>query len=147
MEKKIERLSTSLEMLMVKMKEVDDRCAALTDNINTKELGLISFVGHSGTVIMKQIADFMTIPMSTATGIVDKLVAKRYIMRAHSEEDRRTVVIQLTALGQEAYQNYVDMKTDWSSRIITMLSPEESNLFIDLLEKISDHVDNLVPEQ
>ena len=55
---------------------------------------------------MGQLSDHMNFPMSTATGIVDRLVKKGYIERGKSDSDRRIVVITLSEKGESYYPGH-----------------------------------------
>ena len=100
----VSRLSQSLEKLMLKMQEVDSTCVELCKDISHQELSLIGYIGLMGEVIMREIAGQLETPLSTATWIVDKLVAKKYLKRYNSIEDRRIVKVGLTNKGQKTYE-------------------------------------------
>lgn len=134
---RIQLLSDAMEDMITRMKEVDDRCAELQENISVRELHLISFVGKNEKVIMSEIAEFIDVPMSTATGIVDKLVQKSYLKRSHSEFDRRTVQIELDAEGLSAYHQLTDMKQSMACHILNMLTESETNTLVKILDKIT----------
>jgi len=87
------RFSSAFVNLMLKMEEVDDWCVQATKDITKQELALIGFIGHHVNVIMRDVAEFLDVPFSTATGIVDKLVTKGYLKRFNSEDDRRVVMV------------------------------------------------------
>jgi len=78
-EQKIQRFTTALEMMFLQMQEVDNTCMEVSKDISKREFSLIVFVGKQQQVIMRDIADFLAVPMSTTTGIVDKMVEKGYI--------------------------------------------------------------------
>ena len=59
-----------------------------------KEFQVVIYVCEQETVMMSEIAEKMKIPMSTATGIVDKLVAKNYLQRKLSPSERSIVLIE-----------------------------------------------------
>lgn len=133
----VKRLSNALSGLFIKLEEVDGRCVELTRNIDKQDLHLIGFIGEQNSVIMRDIAEFLDIPFSTATGIVDKLVTKGYLLRVHSKEDRRTVLVKLDKNGAEAYSTFTVMKAEMGERILKMVSPEEKDAFIAILEKMT----------
>ena len=134
---KTKKLADGLENLIMNFKAVDDTCLSLTENLTSRELQLISFVGSSQRVIMRQIADMLDVPMSTATGIVDKLVNRNFLQRSHSKEDRRTVNIELDEEGQSVFDLYQRLKEQMTGQVLSILSSEESEHFMDLLEKIT----------
>ncbi|MEM6723097.1 MAG: MarR family transcriptional regulator [Bacteroidota bacterium] len=142
---KAERLMDAMMNLIIRMKEVDDTCVELNEHITNRELFLIAFVGDQQKAIMKEIADQLDVPMSTATGIVDKLVQKKIVKRAYSETDRRTVQILLDKEGESVYNELFNMRLDMSHRILAELESYETDQFIRLLEKVTlglrKHVD------
>lgn len=125
--------------LIVRMQEVDDTCVQATQDISKQDLLLVEFVGEGDQVIMRDIAEFLQAPFSTATGIVDKLVQKEYLRRYYSEEDRRTVLVGLTKKGDDLKALFCRMKKEMSTMIGTILSDEEKDQLLNILLKIDSH--------
>ena len=132
-----QRLSECLEYMMMKFKSVDMDCMQIKSDLSSRDFHLISFVGHHDNVIMKDIADELGVPMSTATGIVDKLVQKGYLKRKYSESDRRIVLIDLDNDGKDAFDLFARLKQEASESILSILSTEDSEIFIRYLERIA----------
>lgn len=140
------RLMSALQEMIIKMQEVDDTCVELSEDISKKELGIISFVGDNKNVIMRHIAEYLQVPMSTTTGIVDKLVSnKKYLARQHSSEDRRSIQIILTEKGQEAHNLLSNLRLNMTRRIMADLDDHEVDNLIHLLEKITGNLHKYVP--
>ena len=133
----VKRLTDAWANVFVKMQEVDSRCVDLTKDIDKQDLHLIGFIGEKGDVIMRDIAEFLDIPFSTATGIVDKLVSKGYLERVHSEYDRRTVLVKLNKLGEQRCAIFNEMKDEMGEFMLKLLSNEEKERLISILEKIT----------
>ena len=140
----VNRLSQSLEKLMLKMQEVDDTCVQLCKDISHQELSLIGYIGIMGEVIMREIAGHLETPLSTATWIVDKLVAKKYLKRYNSIEDRRIVKVGLTNKGQKTYELAQRLKISMGEKILQDLSLKDQSNFILLLEKVTKNLNNHV---
>lgn len=117
------------------------------DNAMPKqELLAIMIVDKLGEITMSQISEQMNMPMSTATGIVDRLVKKSYIQRGRSEFDRRIVAITLTDQGKLFAQN---LKTNISTYIklaYDALNEEERQYLFQIFIKISSAFQNLKAE-
>ena len=143
----VERLNEAMARLIVMMQEIDDTCVRLSEDISKKELLIVQFVGANGKVIMKDIADYMKIPVSTTTGIVDRLVHKKYLQRIFSEHDRRSISIVLDSLGERTDELMTKMKTAMANRILDDLQNEEANHFIGLLEKVTGNLHKFAPEE
>ena len=73
----INRLGLAFEKLLLKLEEVDNFCMELSKDITKADLSLIGYVGRENEVIMRQVAEFCEVPLSTATWTVDKLVDKK----------------------------------------------------------------------
>ena len=137
----ITRFSQVFERLIVKMHEVDDWCVEATKDITKQELSLIGFIGDNGDVIMRDVANFLEVPFSTATGIVEKLVLKGYLKRYNSEEDRRTVLVCLTSRkGRHVFKLFSSKKREMSERIMNILNTSEQEGIIKIFEKISNGI-------
>lgn len=133
----VNRLSTGLEKMIMQFKSIDVSCMQIKSDLSSRDFHLISFVGSEENLIMKDIADELGVPMSTATGIVDKLVQKKYLQRKYSESDRRIVLIELDEEGREAYNLFAKMKIQASEQILSKLNKSEAEEFINYLEKIA----------
>ncbi len=141
----VNRLGQSLEKLLLKMQEVDNTCVELTKDISKQDLSLIGNIGIKGEVIMREIAEYLETPLSTATWIVDKLVAKRYLKRYNSIEDRRIVKVGLTNKGQKTYELFQRQKMLMGERILKDLSLKDQSNLISLLEKITQNLNAHTP--
>ncbi len=140
---KARELALAIQEMMVAMKEVDETCANLLDHISVRELHLVSFVGDHQQVTMSGIAEFLHVPLSTATSIVDKQVENQILKRASSATDRRKVLILLEKEGQAAFDLFLRMRVQMSDRMMDMLSGREVDQFIKLLNKINEGMKHL----
>ncbi len=133
--------------MIVLMMEVDNTCVMLTQDISKQDLSLLGFIGQKGSVIMRDVADYLDIPYSTATGIVDKLVAKNYLDRYNSPEDRRTVLVRLTKKGEGVFLLFQEKKQEMAQMMIKDLSDDDREqllvLFDKVMENLARHKNNL----
>ena len=93
-------------------------------------------IDRYGDMTMSQIAGYIQVSMSTATGIIDRLVKKGYLKRDRSESDRRIVVICLTDKGQHLMHEFKSRLSDYIQRIDDVLSEEEKQLMYGIFIKI-----------
>ena len=80
----------------------------------------------NGTLRMGDLAGALAV--STATGIVDRLVERRDIDRCHDSEDRRVVTCSLTPQGQENISALWLAKFEVFREIFGTLTPKELNV-------------------
>ena len=124
------------EMIMM-MQSIDDTCVQLTTAIDKRELHCISFIGDHPAANMSDISELLDVPMSTTTGVIQKLVDKSMVSRSPSPFDRRSVQLHLTEAGQKVFQTFNEMKVKMTNRIAEDLQPDEFDLLVELLEKIT----------
>jgi DNA-binding MarR family transcriptional regulator len=132
------QFSTSMLHFVSAVKSESEQCCIICGGFNEKELLILGFIGHRKDVIMSDIAENMKAPLSTLTSIVDKLVEKKYLLRAHSEEDRRVVNVTLAPKGKEAYKIFTDRRNSMTEKILSQFSVNERNNLIDYLGRISN---------
>ena len=104
------------------------------------ELLALNVISCQKELIMSKLAENLSVSMSTATGIIDKLVEKELVNRERNHGDRRVVKVVLTAKGEEIAISFQKQKTEMVKRIMELLSPEEQETFISILEKISEKI-------
>jgi len=145
-EQNIARLAAAFERLILKLEEVDDFCVELTQDITKSELALIGYIGREQEVIMRQVATYCEVPLSTATWTVDKLVEKNYLKRVNSKEDRRIVKVSLTKKGNDLFELFQSKKFEMGQRMLSDLSQKRQLEFIQLLEEVTENLQAHVPE-
>ena len=105
-------------------------------NFSKTELMALMVVDRYGEVSMSQICDALNIPMSTSTGIVDRMVKKGFLHRERSDIDRRVVVVAMTERGREVFRYFRDMLTGYLEQIESALTDEEKQLLYRIFTKI-----------
>ena len=128
-----------LESLILGMQQVDASCLEAYKDVSKKEYTLLVMIGKSESMIMREVADFLQIPVSTATGIIDKLIEKGYVVREYSPEDRRIVIVRLSDEGKSIYLTLKEKLYCYGKALLQEFDDEERSLFIKLINKASGH--------
>ena len=68
------------------------------------EILVLWFLYRQHEVNMTQIAEYIHVPLNTATGIVARMEKKKLLVRVRSEQDKRVVLIRLEEKGSEQIQ-------------------------------------------
>jgi len=115
--------------------------------VSKTELLAMLIVDRYGEVIMSQISDYLNAPLSTTTGLVNRLVKNGYLQRERSDEDRRIVAIQLTDQGRTMMTEVKASIGSYLERINAVLSAEERQALFQIFMKIIDTLSqkNFVP--
>ncbi len=105
-------------------------------HVSRLELMAVLLIKQSKVCNMSGLAKGLSIPMSTATGLVERLEKKGFINRFKSEEDRRAFTLELSNQGEQLVINYFQhlesLITGWKSN----LSKEEFEIFTILFRKM-----------
>ena len=119
------------------MQQVDTSCLEAYGDVTKREFNLLTMLGKSEKMIMKEVADFLGVPVSSATAIVDKLAEKGYLRRVHSPNDRRIIVVVLSDEGKSFYLSMKSKMKSFARNIMGKLEESEKTKFIYLLKKAS----------
>jgi len=102
----------------------------------TREIHVLLFLGWRGTCNMTEIADHLRLPVSTVTGIVDRLVQKKLVNRSRTEEDRRVVMVELSENGKKFKNWQLKEHRKVSRAILESLREADQDILLDLMSKI-----------
>lgn len=73
-------------------------------NITNNDIRVINAIGMDQPKNMSMVAKAMSITVGTLTIAVNNLVKKGYVLRVRSMEDRRVVLLSLSAKGRDVYR-------------------------------------------
>jgi len=104
--------------------------------LGTAEVFVLGALGRVPRARMTDLARATGIPLSTLTGVVDRLVARRYVRRAHGVEDRREVLAALTPRGRRAQQEYLEARMEMCAGMLRALGEEEGERLVEALARI-----------
>lgn len=98
-----------------------------------------------------EVASALAITISSASGLIDRLVRARLVSRQSGEADRRTVVCQLTDDGQAVLRQFLEIGRLKLERLLTQL-PFEDLLVVEraldrLIEAASEVVGSARPQR
>ncbi len=99
------------------------------------DLRALETLDRKGLLTMRKLAELLSLPMSTLTGIADKLVNLEYIERIRSSEDRRVVQVSPTDLGRQMINLRKNAHTSVSEELLKSLTDDEQVEFLRLFKK------------
>ncbi|MHA2379191.1 MAG: MarR family winged helix-turn-helix transcriptional regulator [Candidatus Thorarchaeota archaeon] len=97
---------------------------------------VLDLISESEICNMKDIVESFSLPASTATGIVDRLVDKEYVKRDQSTRDRRMVTLQITRRGKQAYDRFRSGALTQMEESLSHLTESEIETLLDLVGKL-----------
>ena len=135
-----EQLNSFLVDVFGRINKIEERAMAggLGSAVSITEIHIIEKIGDREPVRMSEVARSIGVTLATLTVACDKLVAKGLVRRVRSQEDRRVVNIMLTDKGRAAYEYHKDFHERMIASLVDTLSPEQTALLAQSLEKLQD---------
>jgi DNA-binding MarR family transcriptional regulator len=124
-------LTQTVQALQEKLEELEGAITPiiphdwLTTDLTMPQLKVMTILWREGPARMSELASGLAVTLATATGVVDRLVEKGYVVREGLPGDRRVVICRLSQEGEEF------MKALWLSgrvqiaRILEVMTPEQ----------------------
>jgi MarR family transcriptional regulator, organic hydroperoxide resistance regulator len=110
--------------------------------LSKQEIFTLMLLDREGEIIMSRIADYVNVSMSTATGIVERLVKNGYLVRNRNDNDRRIVIIKLTDKAKSIVSQIKTIGLDYYGVIMEALTDEERRFLSSILVKIIAAINN-----
>ena len=107
-------------------------------NCSKNEVLIFWLLFQKNEVNMSEIAEYIHVPLNTATGIVNRLEKNDLILRTRSKEDKRVVLITFSEKGMAQFQNLMNELMRYGMKVMNSLTQEEMDLFFKMLSKVKD---------
>lgn len=138
--------SDYIEMLNDGLMEFFDRFSSWESSIieaghlKISEAHAIEILGHHGRMNMKDLAGKLGVTTGTTTITVDKLERGGFARRIRAENDRRSYIIELTEVGEQAFQEHHHHHLNLAGEIVSVLGEEDTLTFVSFLRRINEHI-------
>ena len=96
---------------------------------------VIDLLGRRDACIMRDVASELGSPLSTATTVVDRLVAADLVARTRDNADRRAVRLVLTKSGLQVLAALAKQHRHRVGNMLAALKPQERKIFVALMLK------------
>ena len=138
LENKTREISDCMHAIMAETQLNDKKLMSVFNAFSPPEFHVMMTVGHMGHCIMSDIAGRMQLSLSSITGIVDKLEAKKIVRRDRSAQDRRIVQVVLTDEGLKVHKTAMEGHLEFVRNLLKTLNPHEQDVFLALFRKIAE---------
>lgn len=105
-------------------------------NVSFPQYCLLGFLRETKELTMSEIAQRMGHSTAAATGLIDRLENLGHVRRMHAQDDRRKVMVQITASGTTLVG---EIREDFVSNLLKMmelLDEDEQKAWLQIYEKI-----------
>ncbi len=107
-------------------------------NCSKNEVLIFWLLYKQKEVNMSEIAEYIHVPLNTATGIVGRMEKSGLIERTRSEQDKRIVLIRFTDRGMTQFQRLISELMGYVAKILSSFTPEEMKLMESMMTKVRD---------
>lgn len=105
-------------------------------SVSRLELLALLLVQRQQNITMSDLATGMVVPMSTATGIIDRLVKKGLLARGSHAEDRRVVTIALADDGKILVGKLNNHFNTLIDKVRNIVTEEEFEFILRMMQKV-----------
>ncbi len=139
-EERARRLADNLRTVLEAADTADREHPALTESLSAQEIRALRCVGERDCPIMSAIASAIRLSLSSCTGLIDRLCAKKLVRRDRSTDDRRVVQVGLTDEGRKLHRAAVEARVGVARDMLAALTPAEQDQLVSLLGKASERL-------
>lgn len=105
--------------------------------ITLPQMHTLEILGQQSPLRMKELAAKMGVTTGTLTVGVDRLEKQGLVARIPHETDRRSILVTLTATGQELYREHHTHHLHLTRELQSALTPEEAEQLRTILSKLT----------
>lgn len=105
-------------------------------NVSFPQYCLLGFLAQQNELSMSAIALRMGHTTAAATGLVDRLEKLGHVKRVHASDDRRKILVQITASGAALVAEVRDDMIGNLLKMMTQLDDAEQRNWVQIYEKI-----------
>lgn len=110
---------------------------SLTEGVITvPQFWVLDFLKDRKSAQMNELAAYMKLKLSSATGLIDRMVKHQLVKRVRSQTDRRVVMISITSKGKKILQEMYKQKRKGIVRLFGRLGSEDRMQYMELIEKL-----------
>lgn len=105
-------------------------------NCSKNEVLIFWLLYRRGEVNMTEVADYIHVPLNTATGIINRMEKNDFIVRTRSVEDRRVVHISFSKKGTAQFDALLSEMVRYGLQVVKSLTGEEMELLRNMTAKV-----------
>ena len=89
--------------------------------VSMTHLHILTMLKHHGAMPMSRLADLLDVSLSNATGLIDRLEDRGYVDRVRVPDDRRVVLVELTASADQVLEEADVLRADLMAAVLQRL--------------------------
>jgi len=137
---RIEELSQFIERVSSRFKETEGVFASRLE-VSDRELALLRTLVAEGPMITKALGGRFRVPVSTMTGLVDRMEKKGLVRRVPGRRDRRSIELEATPAGTLALREHTRGIEAIARGMLELLSERDQGALITILRRVLDRME------
>lgn len=114
-----------------------EHCVVRDKGLTLPQVHAMEILGSHTALRMKELAERMGVTTGTLTVLADRLEKADLIRRKPHQEDRRSILVELTDKGREIFEEHDQLHDQLTQDITANLSEEERATLATILEKMN----------
>jgi len=140
MDDRVDELSRFIERLTTRFKETE-RLFASRLEVSDRELVLLRTLVADGPMITKELGGRFRVPVSTMTGLVDRMEQKGLVRRVPGRRDRRSIELEATPAGALALREHARGIAAIARGMLEALPERDQQALITILRRVVSRID------
>ncbi len=99
------------------------------------DLAAMELLSTAGTLTAGRLGEELALASGTVTGVIDRLEAQGYAERRVDPDDRRRVVVALTALGRRRHREVFQRRRRWLEELAGEMAAEDLECVVRFLDR------------
>ncbi len=120
----IEEILAELRMALGELRCVGSE-RLVKQGVSMTHLHVLSMLDHHGDLTMSHLADLLGVSLSNVTGLIDRMEERGFVERERDREDRRVVLVRLTADGRLMLDAIQLVREDLMQKILAHLTSDQ----------------------
>jgi DNA-binding MarR family transcriptional regulator len=97
---------------------------------------------NDGGITMTELSRALMVSNGNVTGIIDRLMARQYVVRQASAKDRRRYIVQLTPKGAARFNTVAKVHEEWVDELLSVFGPKEAETMLVKFESLIHSISN-----
>lgn len=135
MKERVDELRRFIEMLSTRFKQTEELFASRLE-VSERELALLRTLVEEGPMITKVLGGRFGVPVSTMTGLVDRMEKKGLVRRVRGRRDRRAIELEATPAGALALTEHARSLEAVARGILQALPERDQATLITILRRV-----------
>jgi DNA-binding MarR family transcriptional regulator len=135
MNERVAELTRFIEAVSAAFKESETVFASRLE-VSQRELALLRTLAADGPMIIKELGGRFRVPVSTMTGLVDRMEKKGLVRRLPGRRDRRSIELETTPAGTLALREHARGMEAIARGMLEVLPERDQQTLIAILRRV-----------